>query len=39
MHLTVGHTSIEAVVSRVEGPLRSTVAEISTRLGYRPSFE
>ena len=37
IHLTVWNASVESVVSRLEGPLRHTVAEISERLGYRPS--
>jgi IclR family pca regulon transcriptional regulator len=36
IHLTVWNASVESVVSRLEGPLRHTVAEISSRLGYRP---
>jgi IclR family pca regulon transcriptional regulator len=36
IHLTVWNASVESVVSRLEGPLRHTVAEISARLGYRP---
>jgi IclR family pca regulon transcriptional regulator len=35
IHLTVWNTSVEATVSRLEGPLRHTVAEISARLGFR----
>jgi IclR family transcriptional regulator, pca regulon regulatory protein len=37
IHLTVWNASVESVVSRLEGPLRHTVTEISERLGYRPS--
>jgi IclR family pca regulon transcriptional regulator len=37
IHLTVWNASVESVVSRLEGPLRHTVVEISERLGYRPS--
>ena len=35
IHLTVWNASVESVVSRLEGPLRHTVAEISERLGHR----
>jgi len=35
IHLTVWNVSVESVVSRLEGPLRHTVAEISERLGHR----
>jgi IclR family pca regulon transcriptional regulator len=37
IHLTVWNASVESVVSRLEGPLRQTAAEISARLGYRLS--
>lgn len=33
--LTTWNASIEAIVARLEGPLRRTTAEISARLGYR----
>lgn len=35
VHLTVWSTSADAVVARLERPLRQCTAEISTRLGYR----
>ncbi|WP_433532323.1 IclR family transcriptional regulator [Micromonospora sp. CA-263727] len=35
IHLTVWNASVESVVSRLEGPLRNTVTEISSRLGFR----
>jgi IclR family pca regulon transcriptional regulator len=35
IHLTIWNASVESVVSRLEGPLRHTVTEISTRLGHR----
>lgn len=35
VHLTVWSTSADAVVARLERPLRNTAAEISNRLGYR----
>ncbi|HKT02206.1 MAG TPA: IclR family transcriptional regulator [Rugosimonospora sp.] len=38
VHLTVWNASVESVVSRLEGPLRHAVAEISNRLGYRSSI-
>jgi IclR family transcriptional regulator, pca regulon regulatory protein len=38
VHLTVWNASVESVVSRLEGPLRHTVAEISNRLGYRSTI-
>lgn len=34
MQLTVWNVSIESLVSRLEGPLRRTCAEISARIGY-----
>jgi IclR family transcriptional regulator, pca regulon regulatory protein len=37
IHLTVWTTSVDAIVGRLEGPLRSTAAEISARLGFRAS--
>jgi len=37
VHLTTWTTSVESVVSRLEGPLRRTAAEISAQLGYRPT--
>jgi IclR family pca regulon transcriptional regulator len=37
VHLTTWSASVESVTSRLEGPLRHTAAEISTRLGYRPT--
>jgi IclR family pca regulon transcriptional regulator len=37
VHLTVWNAAVESVVGRLEGPLRHTVAEISSRLGYRSS--
>lgn len=37
VHLTVWNASSDSVIARLEAPLRSTVAEISARLGYRPS--
>src|SRR5262245_24696075 len=37
IHLTVWNASVESVVSRLERPLRQTVAEISERLGHRMS--
>jgi IclR family pca regulon transcriptional regulator len=37
VHLTVWTSSVDAVVKRLEGPLRHTVAEISSRLGFRPT--
>jgi len=36
-HLTTWTTAVESVVSRLEGPLLRTAAEISTQMGYRPS--
>jgi IclR family pca regulon transcriptional regulator len=36
VHLTTWTTSVESVVSRLEGPLLRTAAEISAQLGYRP---
>jgi IclR family pca regulon transcriptional regulator len=38
VHLTTWTTSLESIVGRLEGPLRRTAAEISTRMGYR-AFE
>ncbi len=38
VHLTVWNASVESVVSRLEVPLRHTVAEISNRLGYRSTI-
>ncbi|MFE9094493.1 IclR family transcriptional regulator [Streptomyces sp. NPDC007264] len=35
VHLTVWNASVESVMTRLEGPLRRTTAEISTRLGHR----
>lgn len=35
VHLTVWSTTADAVVARLERPLRHTAAEISTRLGHR----
>jgi IclR family pca regulon transcriptional regulator len=35
VHLTTWNASIEAIVARLEGPLRRTTGEISYRLGYR----
>jgi IclR family pca regulon transcriptional regulator len=35
IHLTVWTTSVDAIVSRLDGPLRSTAGEISARLGFR----
>jgi IclR family pca regulon transcriptional regulator len=35
IHLTVWTTSVDAIVGRLEGPLRTTAAEVSARLGYR----
>jgi Transcriptional regulator len=37
VHLTVTPTSVETLAGRLEPPLRRTAAEISRRLGYRPS--
>jgi IclR family pca regulon transcriptional regulator len=37
VHLTTWTTSVESVVSRLEGPLLRTAAEISTQMGYRPA--
>ncbi|WP_233526242.1 IclR family transcriptional regulator [Actinomadura spongiicola] len=37
VHLTVAPTTVEALAGRVEPPLRHAVAEISKRLGYRPT--
>jgi IclR family pca regulon transcriptional regulator len=37
IHLTVWNTSVEATLSRLEGPLRQTAAEVSARLGFRTS--
>jgi IclR family pca regulon transcriptional regulator len=38
VHLTVWNASVESVVSRLEGPLRHAVAEISTSLGNRSNM-
>jgi IclR family pca regulon transcriptional regulator len=35
VHLTVWSTSADAVIARLERPLRQFTAEISTRLGHR----
>jgi IclR family pca regulon transcriptional regulator len=35
VHLSIGNASLESTVSRLEGPLRKTAAEISSRMGYR----
>jgi IclR family pca regulon transcriptional regulator len=35
VHLSTWNASIEAIVARLEGPLRRTASEISNRLGYR----
>jgi len=37
VHLTTWTASLESVVGRLEGPLRRTAAEISSRLGFRPA--
>ncbi|NKZ02816.1 IclR family transcriptional regulator [Actinomadura latina] len=39
VHLTVAPASVEALAGRVEPPLRRAAAEISRRLGYRPTSE
>ncbi|MEV4314032.1 IclR family transcriptional regulator [Actinocrispum sp. NPDC049592] len=35
VHLTHWNTTIDSVVNRLEGPLRRTVADIESRLGFR----
>ena len=35
VHLSAWNASMDAVAARLEGPLRRTAADISTRLGYR----
>lgn len=35
VHLTTWNASVEAIVARLEAPLRRTADDISTRLGYR----
>ncbi len=35
VHLTTWNASVEAIVTRLEPPLRRTAAEVSRRLGYR----
>jgi IclR family pca regulon transcriptional regulator len=37
VHLSAAPSTAEALARRVESPLRQTAAEISRRLGYRPS--
>ncbi|NEA21474.1 helix-turn-helix domain-containing protein [Actinomadura bangladeshensis] len=39
VHLTVAPASVDALAGRVEPPLRRAAAEISRRLGYRPTSE
>ncbi|WP_229072872.1 IclR family transcriptional regulator [Actinoplanes sp. DH11] len=39
VHLTVWSTTADAVVSRLDRPLRQTAAEISSRLGHRQTFQ
>jgi IclR family pca regulon transcriptional regulator len=39
VHLTVAPASVEALAGRVEPPLRRAAAEISKRLGHRPTSE
>jgi IclR family pca regulon transcriptional regulator len=35
VHMSIGNASLESTVSRLEGPLRKTAGEISSRMGYR----
>jgi len=35
VHMSIGNASLESTVSRLEGPLRKTASEISSRMGYR----
>ncbi|WP_223166528.1 IclR family transcriptional regulator [Nonomuraea sp. SYSU D8015] len=37
IYLTVASATVEALTGRIEPPLRRTAAEISKRLGYRPT--
>ncbi|GAA1847654.1 IclR family transcriptional regulator [Actinomadura bangladeshensis] len=39
VHLTVAPASVDALAGRVEPPLRRAAAEISRRLGHRPTSE